>query len=212
MCWLIKLTENTTSSLVSEKYINFPTNLWYLSLCIGSLNSSDLFLALIRVSHSLHPSISVLVRRSSIYFCWETLILFFDLIASVPKKFHICSRSLTSNSVVKVFFSLSISSILPWLGLYHQHRISILFFSHLQCAGKTLWDIIVPVDTLVSLSLLQIYRTMIWVIVWGHTMTFLVYTPYLDTLCNGNVDLFFNSPFKRVFYVHLLKKSIQIHY
>lgn len=71
------------------------------------LHSSFLLLSDFHWLTSKHTSS---VTRSRMYFYQETLILFFYLTTFMPKKYYICPKSLTSNSISKFLFNLSISS------------------------------------------------------------------------------------------------------
>ncbi|RDX85952.1 hypothetical protein CR513_32774, partial [Mucuna pruriens] len=65
----------------------------------------------IRVSVGLQPLIPVSLRRSRIYFLYETMIPFFDLATSIPRKYLKDPRSLISNVVEMELFKRFISKI-----------------------------------------------------------------------------------------------------
>lgn len=109
------------------------------SLFIGSPYSFDIFPVSIGVSLSFHPNIPISVRRlmmMMMYLCWEILILLFDLVALIPKKYYISLEFLTSNSVVKVFFSLPISSMLSLVRIISSIQISKIVFSSISSVLK----------------------------------------------------------------------------
>lgn len=52
---------------------------------------------------NLHPNMPVSVR-TNMYFLWDTLVHFLDRATFIPRKYQICLKSLTSNSVVNFLF------------------------------------------------------------------------------------------------------------
>ena len=68
------------------------------------------WLGSIEMSTSLQPLILVSLRRSRIYFCCETIILFLDRATSIPRKHHKDPKSLILNFDERDYFSRFISS------------------------------------------------------------------------------------------------------
>lgn len=146
---------------VSIWHISFATNLWYLSLPTSLLLISTLsWLNWGVTSFTFRHT-----KRSRKYFHWHTLMSSFDLVPiSIPRKYRIYLKSLTSNSVARVFLSLSISIKLFLVRIILSYTIKFVFHPSFD-SGRTKCNLTILASTLDFLSLLHIYQNMLWGIV-----------------------------------------------
>lgn len=93
--------------------VSFPTNLLFLPLStwMTLFMSPSLALTSIGVFDGLHPLIPVSLKRFKTYFRWDTMIIFLNLVTSIPRNYFNYPKSLISDSFAKFSFDLLVSSV-----------------------------------------------------------------------------------------------------